>query len=314
MKELQLDKELYINILTWMQPKYSESTIRTRASYLKRIFKQYKVLNKDTLRQMMRKFKHQYQRSLIVTINNYCYDTDIDFNIKVPSIKKQPSKLPEILSPEEIKLMINAAPKPYDLAIRCIFNMGAGLRVSEIIKMSWKDIRWIDWLSNQNNYGVAIIKSGKGSKDRAVNIPKNLMKDLYEYAKEIKVLNEFKIPVGSMIFQFGSIKKYKDGKEEFFKEELRKTNIDKWKEEYVKHSYDWFRYNIIRLKCEKALNKRIKIHSLRHSKATYLYEVENVPVEKIQILLGHSSLNTTMLYTRVNPRSVFEMIKDTKEI
>ena len=57
-----------------------------------------------------------------------------------------------------------------------------------------------------------------------------------------------------------------------------------------------------------------KIHSLRHSKATCLYEVEKVPVEKIQILLGHGSINTTMLYTKINSRSVFEMIKDTKKI
>ena len=267
--------------------------------------KKHKVLNLDTLRIIMKTVKHQNQRAALCVINKYCYDNEIDFSIIVPGIKKQAIKIPEILSAAEVKLMVNAAPKPYDLCIRCIFNMGAGLRISEIIKFSWNHIRWVDWLSNQDSYGVAIIKSGKGSKDRIVNIPKNLMHDLYEYAKECNVLNEFKIPTGGMLFSFG---------DRDYNPKLKVYDVEQWKHDYVKSKYNWFRYNILQLKCEKALNKHIKIHSLRHSKATYLYEVEKVPVEKIQILLGHSSINTTMLYTKINPRSVFEMIKDTKEI
>lgn len=243
-------------------------------------------------------------------ILDYCYDQNINFNLKIPSIKKQASKLPQILSSSEIDLMIKSAPKPYDLAIRCIFNMGAGLRISEIIKFSWDHIRWVDWLSNQEDYGVAVIKAGKGSKDRIVNIPKKLMKDLYQYALETNNFNEFRVPMGGAIFPFGSFK----SKKENHMKELFNSNQEMWKVEYIQSKYDWFRYNILELCCEKALNKRIKIHSLRHSRATYLYEIEGVPVEKIQILLGHSSLNTTMLYTRVNPRSVFELLKNTKEI
>ena len=241
-------------------------------------------------------------------INDYCYENNIDFHIIVPSIKKQPTKIPDLLSPAEIKLMVQSVPKPYDLTIRCIFNIGAGLRVSEIIKIQWDDISWVDWLSNQEHYGVAVIKAGKGSKDRVVNIPKLLMQDLYNYAKELNTLNEFGVPTGRMIFKFGV------ENVDNFMDELRQENFDKWKNEYIKTSYNWFRYHIIQGCCEKALNKKIKIHSLRHSRATYLYEVEKVPVEKIQVLLGHSSINTTMLYTKINPTSVFELIKDTKEI
>jgi integrase/recombinase XerD len=259
---------------------------------------------------MAKGMKYQNQRAVISLINRYCFEAGIDFQIVVPRIKTTPVKFPEILSPEEIKLIIDSAPKPYDLAIRCIFNMGAGLRISEIIKFSWNHIRWIDWLRDKENYGVAMIKAGKGSKDRAVNIPKALMKDLYEYARQEGVINEFGIPSGGMIFSFESSKK----SDIFYKQELFKNNLEKWKNEYVRHSYNWFRYNILQKHCEKALNKRLKIHRLRHSRATYLYEYENVPVEKIQVLLGHSSLNTTMLYTKINPRSVFEMIKETKEI
>jgi len=304
MDELPLTDDLLSKIDDWMVSRYSINTVEKYSNVLRSISRRYKFLSKDTLRRMIRKFKHQNQRAVLCVINNFCFENKIDFNIIVPKIKAQPKKLPNILSPAEVKLMIDVAPKPYDLCIRCIFNMGAGLRVSEIIKFSWDDIRWVDWLSKKDSYGVAIIKSGKGSKDRVVNIPKKLMEDLYEYAQEQEITNEFKIPIGGMLFNFGDSN---------YDPKLMAYDIEMWKHKYVKSRYNWFRYHILQ-KCEKALNKRIKIHSLRHSKATYLYEVENIPVEKIQILLGHSSLNTTMLYTKINPKSVFEMIKDTNEV
>lgn len=312
MNELPLNDELLSNIVSWMTPKYAISTTSNRTIYLRKIFKANKVLNRDVLRSIMRSMRYQHQRACLVMINKYCYDNNIDFTLNIPSIKKQSYKLPEVLTPAEIKIMVYSAPKPYDLCIRCIFNMGAGLRISEPIKFSWNHIRWADWISNKDNYGVAVIKSGKGSKDRIVNIPKKLMEDLYEYAKECKVLNEFQIPSGGMIFDFGSSTEPEKKKKKM--SALMAYDMDQWKYQYVKSKYNWFRYNILQQKCEKALNKHIKIHSLRHSRATYLYEVEKVPIEKIGILLGHASINTTMLYTKINPISVFEMIKDIKEI
>lgn len=311
--QLELTKELYLDMAAWMQPKYSLTTQRQRLYFLKKIFQKYKILNQETLRRIMKKIKYQHQRASLCMLNNYCYDRNIPFNIRIPSVKKQDNKLPEILSSEEISTMIKAAPYPYDLAIRCIFNMGAGLRVSEIIKLSWNHIRWIDWLKNQDNYGVAVIKAGKGSKDRIVNIPRNLMRDLYNYAISCGVLNEYRIPAGGMIFSFHDAREKETTKEQARIELLMKKD-ERGKAEYVLSRYNWFRYNIIQLKCEKALNKRIKVHNLRHSRATYLHEIEKVPIEIIKELLGHASLNTTMIYTRVNPISCFERIKNAKEL
>lgn len=313
MDELELTQDLYLNVAAWMQNKYSITTQRQRLYFLKKIFKQRKVLNSETLRTIMKKVKYQHQRAALCMLNDYCYDNKIPFNIRIPSVKKQANKLPEILSSQEISIMIKAAPHPYDLALRCVFNMGAGLRVSEIIKMSWNHIRWVDWLKNQENYGIAMIKSGKGSKDRMVNIPTNLMKDLYQYAKDCKVLNEFRVPAGGVMFPFHT-EREKETNKEMNRIELILKKDERGKVDYVQSRYNWFRYNIIQLKCEKALNKRIKVHQLRHSRATYLHEVEKVPIEKIQVLLGHLSLNTTMIYTRVNPVSVFEDIKNAKEV
>lgn len=253
-------------------------------------------------------------------LNEYCMENNIDFSINVPKLKRRKEeKFPELLSIAEIERMIEATPYPYSLAIRCIFNFGAGLRISEIIKFSWSHIRWIDWLKEKDNYGVATIKAGKGSKDRTVNIPRKLMQDLYEYAKEKKVLDEFRVPKGGMIFGFGTDQTFKTENSKMKQkiEKIKEGLLNKEetaKADYVLTRYNWFRYNILQKHCEKALGKKLKIHSLRHSRSTYLYEYEHVPIERIQQLLGHSSINTTMLYTKIKPLSTFELLKNTKEI
>ncbi|MFW6130217.1 MAG: tyrosine-type recombinase/integrase [Atribacterota bacterium] len=306
MEKLELSNELCSDFMDWLRSKgYSYNTIRQYKHSLKKIQLKYRELSNNVLRKVLKEFKYQNQRAVLCAINNYCFDKGLNFRLLIPKLKTPPRKSPEIYSFEEIKVMINSAPKPYDLALRCIFNIGAGLRVSEMIKLSWNHIKWADWIKDKDNYGVVIIKSAKGSKDRVVNIPSNLMKDLYNYAKEKEILNEFGIPTGGMIFPMGN---------KTFKPRLMRTNIQSWKNEYLKHGYDWFRYNIIQKHCEKALGKKIKVHSLRHTKSTYLYEYEQVPIERIQLLLGHSDLSTTMIYTKVNPVTTFEMLKKTKEI
>lgn len=109
---------------------------------------------------------------------------------------------------------------------------------------------------------VGRVKKGKGSKDRMFTLSHGLSDDLQAY-----------------------IKKKKDYQYLFSKDKpLTTRNIQK----IVKN---------LRLKAN--INKKVTPHTLRHSFATHLLE-SGVDIRKIQVLLGHSSLNTTQIYAHVS--------------
>jgi len=57
---------------------------------------------------------------------------------------------------------------------------------------------------------------------------------------------------------------------------------------------------------EAGIDKRVSLHTLRHSFATHLLE-QKVDIRVIQVLLGHSKLDTTALYSQVATKTIREV-------
>jgi integrase/recombinase XerD len=55
----------------------------------------------------------------------------------------------------------------------------------------------------------------------------------------------------------------------------------------------------LKILCERAgIEKQISLHGLRHSIATHLLQ-QGMPLEQISKFLGHTSLDSTQIYTRL---------------
>lgn len=59
---------------------------------------------------------------------------------------------------------------------------------------------------------------------------------------------------------------------------------------------------------QEELNK-IGMHTLRHSIATHLLE-NGMPLEQVQIFLGHSHIESTEIYTHINQNQLNELLSE----
>jgi len=177
-----------------------------------------------------------------------------DFSgIKIP---KKDTKLPEVLTKEEVIALISSADNEKSrLIVSTLYS--AGLRVSELVNLKTQDVNF--------NEKFGWVRKGKGSKDRLFILSGALSKDIESYLKDRQ---------NTFIFS---------------KEKpLTTRNIQK----------------IIKgLRQKAGIGKKVTPHTLRHSFATHLLE-QGTDIRKIQLLLGHSSLNTTQLYAHVSSEEI----------
>lgn len=179
---------------------------------------------------------------------------------------KKQDKLPSVLTKDEVKMLFDSAKtKKSKLILQCLYS--TGMRVSELLNLKIKDIDF----SNSK----AIVKSGKGNKDRNIFFSKDLLEKMKRYIER----REKKGIKSEGLFC------NKHGKQ------LSARNIQK----------------IVKKAALLAgIQKKVTPHTLRHSFATHLLE-QGVDIRKIQVLLGHSRIDTTQIYTHVSTKSLEEI-------
>ena len=60
---------------------------------------------------------------------------------------------------------------------------------------------------------------------------------------------------------------------------------------------------------DKVLNKNISFHKLRHGFVSYCLE-QGMPIHQVQMLAGHSRMDTTGIYAHANPKDVLDKVGD----
>lgn len=208
---------------------------------------------------------------------------------------QRPKRLPIVLSREEVHTILAQLDGPYRLIAE--IQYGCGLRLLECLQLRIKD------LDGGNN--VIAVRHGKGGKDRRTMFPESIKPALRDHVRDVLVRHRRDLDRG-----FGAVplpeafaRKAPGAARDFCWQFVFPSSTlctDPRTGEKVRwHLHESavareFRAAVAR----SGLGKRATTHSLRHSFATHLLEA-GYDIRTVQELLGHSSVETTMVYTHV---------------
>ena len=164
---------------------------------------------------------------------------------------KEPQKNPQILSASEAKRLLTMAGK---LQVRVLLSIGygAGLRVSEVVKLKVKHI--------DSALGVIRVEQGKGKKDRQVMLSPETLDLLREWWKARTARYDAGVPAGER-WLFPGRRKGRP---------LTPRQVSRLFHETVEAA---------------GIKKKVTLHTLRHSFATHLFD-RGVDIRTIQALFG----------------------------
>jgi len=186
------------------------------------------------------------------------------------STVRVPRKLPVVLSCEEVARLLEAVS---NLKHKTMLSVayGAGLRASEVVGLKVSDI--------DSTRMTLRIQQGKGQKDRCAMLSPVMLEYLRSWWRA--ACAQGKMFDGGWLFP---------GQNPTHPLTTRQLN------------------RVIHAAAASAgIDKRVSMHTLRHSYATHLLE-QKVDVRVIQVLLGHKKLETTALYTQVATKVLREVI------
>jgi len=208
---------------------------------------------------------------------------------------KRGQRLPVVLSPEEVQELFKNVKGLNLLIIQLLY--GAGLRLMELARLRVKDI---DFDSN-----LIFVRASKGDKDRTTILPQAVKDKLKLHIDQVKLLHDKDLAGGhgEVYLPDALERKYPNAAKEWGWQYIfpaSKLSVDPRSGKIRRHHIsEKTIQNAVRDAVEKAgIVKQASVHTLRHSFATHLL-MNGVNIREVQNLLGHKSVETTMIYTHV---------------
>jgi integrase/recombinase XerD len=175
---------------------------------------------------------------------------------------KRARRLPVVLSPEEVALLIDSAKNLMHRAMLMTLY-ATGLRRAELCQLKIGDI--------DSERRVIHVREGKGGRDRDVLLSPKLLETLREYWRWMKP-----------------------------KTWLFPGMVNNWRADVpITDKIVWSAVNEARKRA--GISKRVSPHTLRHSFATHMLEA-GADLRTIQVLLGHAKLADTTVYLHLSRR------------
>jgi integron integrase len=219
---------------------------------------------------------------------------EVDASIEAVRAKK-PRRLPVVLTRDETTTVIRRMWGTHQLMAQLLY--GSGLRLMECVRLRVKDV---DFAQRQ-----IVVRDGKGQKDRVTMLPASLVQPLQAHLVRVKALHRDDLAegYGAVYLPFALERKYPNANREWAWQYLfpaRERSADPRSGQIRRHHTDptGLQKAVKRAVLKAGLTKAASCHTFRHSFATHLLE-SGYDIRTIQELLGHKSIETTMIYTHV---------------
>ena len=217
-----------------------------------------------------------------------------DENIQALRAKER-KHIPTVLSKEEVLLIISNLSGIYKLLVSLMY--GCGLRMQEVLNIRVKDIDF--------SFDKIYIFDSKSLKDRTVPLPQKLKILLQAQIESIVSLHtdDLQSGYGTVFMPYALEKKYPNAYKETkwqFLFPMKNVSKDPRSQMIRRHHVhpQTLGRNIKEAVLKSKIHKRVSSHVFRHSYATHLLQA-GVDLRSIQELLGHKSVETTMIYTHI---------------